>query len=370
MPLHTPQPNHAPIPHTNGAILPAQKIRQCIEQGHILVPGCGKELFYDPTLLENRLQPASLDLRLASRIWRVRASFLPNHSRSARDLVQDFASHEMKLDSGTVLEVGSVYIAELQESLALPDRLFARASAKSSIGRLNVFTRLITEYGPSFDAVPPRYHGPLYCEIAPCAFPILAKRGDCLNSLRIFTGQTQPIAETILRVDLSGHSTNGLAGYRARRHTNIINLSEIATADPAQFWDPLTAETNGRLILDPDAFYILVSQPGVRLGINVAGELEPFKAEMGEFRVHYAGFFDPGFGMNSKTENQPGARAVLEVRSHEVPFVLEDGQAVGRLVSYPLTEETEMPYNNATRHGSSYANQTLTLSRHFHGQCP
>ncbi|MDA7984613.1 MAG: 2'-deoxycytidine 5'-triphosphate deaminase [Alphaproteobacteria bacterium] len=344
-----------------GAILPAQHIRKLVEQGHILVPGCGKELFRDPDLLKPRLQPASLDLRLDTRIWRVRASFLPNPQKPVADLIARLASHEMNLNAGAVLEPGSVYIAELQESLALPAHLHARASAKSSVGRLNLFTRLITEHGPAFDAVPARYHGALYCEIAPCAFPVLARRGDCLNSLRIFNGDPTPVAETTLRVDLSGADTDGLIGYRAKKHTDIVDLSATATAPPARFWDPLPAEPSRQLVLDPDAFYILVSRPGVRLGADVAGELEPFAAEMGEFRVHYAGFFDPGFGIDAPG----GARAVLEVRSHEVPFVLEDGQAVGRLVASPLAEETEMPYARAARDGAGYDRQALTLSRHF-----
>ena len=342
-----------------GAILPAQGILRLVEQGQILVPGFGPRLFDDLSLLGGRLQPAGLDLRLGRRAWRVRASFLPDETRSARDLISDFASHEMRLDEGAVLEVGGVYIAELQESLALSDGLSARASAKSSIGRLNVFTRLITEHGPGFDAIARRYHGCLYAEIAPCAFPVLVRSGDCLNSLRIFAGSVRPADEMVLRVDLSGRRTRGFCGYRARRYTGVIDLSLSGCVDPAQFWDPLAAESGGRLVLDPDAFYILVSEPGVRLGASVAGELEPFEAGMGEFRVHYAGFFDPGFGLDLSE----GARAVLEVRSHEVPFVLEHGQSVGRLVSYPLSETASMTYSS--RRGPSYADQGLTLSRHF-----
>ena len=342
------------------SVLPGQMLRRLIERGQILVPGAGAELFRDPSLLGGRLQAASLDLRLARRAWRVRASFLPSATAPVSELVPALASHEMRLDEGAVLEVGGVYIAELQESLALPPGLSARASAKSSVGRLNLFTRLIAEHGPSFDAVPEGYRGRLYCEIAPCAFPVLAREGDCLNALRVFAGRPAPLGESRLSADLLGA---GLAGFRARRHTDVVDLRAEGSLDPRRFWDPLRAE-NGRLVLDPDAFYILVSEPGVRLAADAAGELAPFEAEMGEFRVHYAGFFDPGFGMQGGgADKGGGGRAVLEVRSHEVPFALEHGQAVGRLVSYPLAAAAETDYG--ARPGPSYQGQGLALSRHF-----
>ena len=349
-----------------GAILPAQKIREMVARGEILNTGSGvAALTSDPTL-SGRLQPAGLDLRLGTRAWRVRASFLPSRRSGVRDTMEDFVNHEISLTKGTVLETGGVYIAEIQESLALPHGIGARASAKSSVGRLNLFTRLISEHGPAFDEVEAGYRGALYVEIAPNAFPVFVQSGLSLNQLRLLANKPQPQQETEIHVDLSGRASNGLAGYRAQRYTDVIDLTRTGEADPRGFWDTLPARPDGRLVLDPNAFYILVSEPEVCVDPQHAGELFPYEAGMGEFRVHYAGFFDPGFGYDAEQKNSnkaKGARAVLEVRSHEVPFVLEHGQAVGRLMSYPLSETSEQGYDR--RAGPSYRDQGLTLSRYF-----
>ena len=363
-PVHlreVPPPDSQDLP-AEGAILPAQKIRDMVARGEILNTGAGvAALTSDPTL-SGRLQPAGLDLRLGTRAWRVRASFLPSRRSGVRDMMEDFVSHEISLTKGAVLETGGVYIAEIQESLALPHSIGARASAKSSIGRLNLFTRLISEHGPAFDEVEAGYHGALYVEIAPNAFPVFVQSGLSLNQLRLLAHKPQPHQETEIHVDLSGHASNGVAGYRAQRYTDVIDLTRTGAADPRGFWDTLPARSDGRLVLDPNAFYILVSAPEVCVEPQQAGELFPYEAGMGEFRVHYAGFFDPGFGYDADNP-EIKARAVLEVRSHEVPFVLEHGQAVGRLMSYPLSEPSEQGYDR--RAGPSYRDQGLTLSRYF-----
>lgn len=348
------------LPHANqlhavrDCILPGQELRTLVQRGAIVVPGAGLDSSW-----EQRLQPAGLDLRLGAKAWRVRASFLPTERRGVRQLVEEYASHEIRLSGGTILEVGGVYIAELAESLALPHHLSGRTSAKSSIGRLNVFTRLITEHGAIFDEVPLGYHGPLYAEIAPCSFPVFLREGLCLNQLRILEGEPRASSSATLKVDLSGDSTFGIAGFRAQKYTSVLDLAQENHHEAELFWDAVPATRERRLVLDPNAFYILVSEPAVRVASDQAGELEPFSANMGEFRVNYAGFFDPGFG----AETPEPARAVLEVRSREVPFILESGQAVGHLVSYPLAATAERPYAHRGRPG--YERQTLTLSRHF-----
>ena len=373
VPFPHPEPNTPSEAENNNAILPAQHIREMVARGEIIVPGCGIAAHGKDSSLGGQLQPAGLDLRLGSRAWRVRASFLPSAKNGVQKILDDFTSHEIDLSTGAVLEVGGVYIAEIQESLALPHGIGARASAKSSVGRLNLFTRLISEEGPAFDEVRAGYQGGLYVEIAPNAFPVIVREGLSLNQLRLFAGTPQPREETALHVDLSGKASRGLAGFRAQRHTDVIDLSRTGSANPRNFWDPLPARPDGRLVLDPNAFYILVSKPEVRVDSHHAGELLPYEVGMGEFRVHYAGFFDPGFGayrpqseeaeVVGESGVETGGRAVLEVRSHEVPFVLEHGQAVGRLVSYPLLETAEQGYDS--RGGPSYQGQALTLSRHF-----
>jgi dCTP deaminase len=353
-------------------ILPVQAIRGLIDKGQVKLA---------QPLLPNQLQPASLDLRLGERAYRVRASFLPGADKVATKLA-DLQLHAVDLSQGAVLETGCVYIVPLLESLALPPELSAATNPKSSTGRLDVFTRVIADGITAFDQVPAGYHGPLYAEICPQTFPILVRTGSRLSQIRFRVGAAQDddltlielhsreklvssdhadIARGIgLSVDLDG-GTDGLVGYRAKRHTGVVDVDASGACDLRDYWELIQLHGSRRLILDPDQFYILASKEAVHVPPTHAAEMVPFNPLVGEFRVHYAGFFDPGFG--HAAAGGTGARAVLEVRSHKVPFILEDGQIVGRLIYERLTEVPEVLYGTGL--GSNYQAQGLKLSKHF-----
>jgi dCTP deaminase len=283
--------------------------------------------------------------------------------------------HTLDLEAGAVLERGCVYVVPLQEGLALPPDVAGRANPKSSTGRLDVFTRVVSDEASAFDTIRPGYRGPLYAEISPRTFSVLAHAGDRVGQLRLVRGQAlisdaelQCVLSGGGRVDhglvlsLDGHGAGhgGLIGYRAKRHAGLVDLSGVGAHDPRDFWEPLEARGDGRLILDPGEFYILASREAVEVPARWAAEMAPFVAEMGEFRVHYAGFFDPGFGMDEAGGR--GARAVLEVRSRDVPFLMEHAQPVARLVYERLTRAPDGLYGAA---GSHYQAQGLKLSKHF-----
>ncbi len=332
-------------------------------------------------LADSQIQPSSLDLRLGRRAWRVRASFLPGRERLLSQRLEQVALHEIDLTAGAVLETGCVYIAELLEGLALPEGLAASANPKSSTGRLDVFTRVITDRARAFDVVEDGYHGPLYIEISPRTFPILARTGSRLSQIRFRKGgvrlDDRELAELHARevlvasavpniqggvavsVDLSGF--DGIVGYRARRFTGLIDVDRVGACRIADFWERLDDDGSGSLILDPGQFYILASKEAVHVPPDYACEMMPFDALVGEFRVHYAGFFDPGFG--HARVGGAGARAVLEVRSRDVPFILEDGQVVGRLVYERMAQRPKALYGAGP--GSNYQGQSLKLSKHF-----
>ena len=359
-------------------ILPAQAIRGLIADGTITLAA--------PPPPADQLQPASLDLRLGAVAYRVRASFLAGPGATVRDRLDVLSMHEIPLAQGAVLETGCVYVVPQLESLALPAHLSAAANPKSSTGRLDVFTRVIADGVGAFDQIPAGYHGPLYAEICPQTFPVLVRTGSRLSQIRFrrgevergdaalrelhrqqklvsggSSGDTADIADGIaLTVDLSGDD-GGLIGYRAKHHTGLVDVDAVAACALADYWEPIHAGAARRLILDPDDFYILASKEAVHVPPTHAAEMVPFNPLVGEFRVHYAGFFDPGFGHDAT--GGAGSRAVLEVRSHKVPFVLEDGQTVGRLVYERLTEVPEMLYGRDL--GSHYQAQGLKLSKHF-----
>ena len=329
----------------------------------------------------DQIQPASLDLRLGGWAYRVRASFLPGKRATVAERLKDLQLHKVSLAEGAVLETGCVYIVPLLESLALPMGVSAAANPKSSTGRLDIFTRVITDHAQEFDAVPEAYEGPLYAEISPRTFSILVRRGSRLSQIRFRAGATLATDALIrelhgrdrliasgevnidnglaLSVDLSSFEAGGPAGFRAKRHAGLIDIDKKAGLAAADFWEPIWQR--GSLVLDPGQFYILASKEAVRVPPAYAAEMVPFNPLVGEFRVHYAGFFNPGFGHRSG--NGEGARAVLEVRSHEVPFILEDGQIIGRLVYEPLTEAPDQVYGQGI--GSNYQRQGLKLSKHF-----
>jgi dCTP deaminase len=325
-------------------------------------------------LAPDQLQPASLDLRLGAEAVRIRASFLPGAGATVEDRLADLEMHRFPLDRGAVLEKGCVYLVRLEERLSLPPWLEAAANAKSSTGRLDLLTRTVTDRGTAFDRIEAGYAGPLWAEICPRSFSVLARSGQRLNQIRFAKGRARlddaalaalnartPLVDGPalidgglgFSVDLAG---GGVVGWRAKPHTGVVDLARVGHHDPAAFWEPLAAP-DGRLILDPGAFYILVSREAVTIPPDHAAEMAPFLAMAGEFRVHYAGFFDPGFGWGTP------ARGVLEVRAHEAPFMLEHGQSVGRLVYERMSEVPAQLYGAGL--GSTYQGQALKLSKHF-----
>ncbi len=331
----------------------------------------------------DQIQPASLDLRLGSVAYRVRASFLPGPGVPVSAKLDQWALHSIDLADGAVLETGCVYVVPLLEGLALPAGIAAAANPKSSTGRLDVFTRVIVDGARAFDTIPDGYVGPLYLEISPRTFPVLVRTGSRLSQIRFRHGEarlsdadlaelhaaqmvvsgTEPVFHggLPLSIDLKGSAASGLIGYRARRHSAVIDVDKKDACDVLDFWDPLYARGKDSLILDPDEFYILVSREAVHVPPDHAAEMVPIDPLVGEFRVHYAGFFDPGFG--NAEAGGAGARAVLEVRSHEVPFILDHGQTIGRLVYERLSEVPRQLYGAGL--GSNYQAQGLKLSKHF-----
>jgi len=356
---------------TKRGVLPSQDLRDMIARGEITA---------QTEIEDAQIQPASLDLRLGARAWRVRASFLAGKGNRVADRLKLFEMHQMDLTQGAVLEKGCVYVVPLMESLALPTGIQAVANAKSSTGRLDLLTRVITDDGTEFDRVAEGYNGPLYAEICPRSFSVLVRPGMRLNQIRFRAGHavlddveltalhhaqtlvpgTPVISQGLgFSVDLRPDSGT-LVGYRAKPHTGVIDLDRIGAYDPRDFWEELHADA-GRIILDPGAFYILVSREAVHIPPDYAAEMAPFLAMVGEFRVHYAGFFDPGFGHDAA--GGTGSRGVLEVRCHEAPFVLEHGQIVGRLVYEHMRTRPTRLYGADM--ASNYQGQGLKLAKHF-----
>jgi len=297
-------------------------------------------------------------LRLAFEAHRIRASFLPGGRRKVSDVLKEPGTelHRIELTAqGAVLETGCVYLVPLQEALHLPDGISGRANPKSSTGRIDVFTRVVTNQSKAFDEVPTGYSGPLWLEISPRTFPILVRPGDRLAQLRLRRGHSTDLFEKTVSIDLDRPDRTPV-GWRAKRHGGVIDLRGIGRHEVHEFWEPLYARS-GRLILDPEEFYILASRETVEVPAEKAAEMAPIAPELGEFRAHYAGFFDPGFGTN-----QGGSRAVLEVRSRDVPFVLEHGQPVAKLVYEPMSSKPNALYGGKT---SNYQGQGLKLSKHF-----
>ncbi len=367
--------------HRTG-VLPYQHIKQLVAEGHVTA-----EAPFD----KDQIQPASLDLRLGAVAYQVRASFLPGESSRVLTQVKHLTVQELDLTSPCLLQRGAVYIIPLEEEVSLPAGMSARANPKSTIGRLDVFVRLITDYTGEFESVLDGYRGKLYVEVAPRSFNVVVHQGSRLNQLRFIRGhrnappssdrslnalqETEPlvflpdgtpgqaqISQGLwLTVDLQGGDTDPVVGYKAARHAPAIDLDRVGYYDPAEFWEPVLRPGRRQVILDPGEFYILGSKEKIRVPPTFAAEMVSYDPSIGEFRIHYAGFFDPGFGYG---ENDiQGTRAVLEVRSHEVPFVIRDGQRAGRLLYLRLLEPAEQVYGPAI--GSSYQEQGLRLSKQF-----
>ncbi|MEQ8898888.1 MAG: 2'-deoxycytidine 5'-triphosphate deaminase [Roseovarius sp.] len=352
-------------------VLASQQLRAMIADGRISAP---------TPIPREQVQPASLDLRLGHIAYRVRASFLSGAGRTVAERLEELEMHRIDLTNGAVLEKGCVYVVPLMEMLDLPADVAAVANAKSSTGRLDLLTRTITDQGEEFDRITPGYTGPLYAEICPRSFSVLVRPGMRLNQIRFRDGQavlddaqlTALHAEAPLvdgeavisdglgfSVDLKP-TQGSLVGYRAKPHTGVIDLDLIGHYDPADYWEEVHSG-DGRIILDPGAFYILVSREAVHIPPAYAAEMAPYLAMVGEFRVHYAGFFDPGFGHDAA--GGKGSRGVLEVRCHEAPFVLEHGQVVGRLVYEKMDQVPDQLYGAGI--ASNYQGQGLKLSKHF-----
>ncbi len=369
------EPKSAPAAEPATGILPSQDIRRLAAIGSIR----GQEV-----IVEQQIQPASLDLRLGSTAYRVRASFLPGRTASVDEKIAEFAMHEIDLQNGAVLERGCVYLVRLMESLDLDESLSALANPKSSVGRLDIFTRLITDRSAEFDRVRAGYRGPLYAEVSPLTFSVVVRRGDRLSQLRLKRGSPvvgesgladlhaklseqqssteQPVRGALpITVDTRGRGKSDLIGYKARKHAPLIDIGRIDHYDAQDYWEPILAGRGSGLVLNPDDFYILASKEPVAVPPDHAAEMVAYDTLVGEFRVHYAGFFDPGFG--DPDGGGAGSKAVLEVRSHQVPFMLEDGQIVGRLIYEKLTALPDKIYGGNI--GSSYQRQGLALSKQF-----
>jgi dCTP deaminase len=354
-------------------ILPCQSLAELVR---------GHEIIALKDIEPDQIQPASLDLRLGAVAYRVPASFLPGPDKTVMGKIKELGMYPVDISQGAVLEKGSVYIVPLLESVALGFRMTAFANPKSSTGRLDIFTRLIVDGGTSFDRVESGYHGPLFAEIAPRTFSVVVRMGSRLNQLRVRRG-SPPTSEAALKrlheitplihggtatirddnigvtLDLSGDPESGLVGYRAKKHTDVIDVDRKGHYDPVAFWEPVHAHAGRGMVLNPDDFYILATKEGVTVPPDHAAEMIAYDTMVGEFRVHYAGFFDPGFGWGI----DGGTRAVLEVRSHEVPFLLEHEQIVGWLRYEKLAGKPDRLYGQDI--GSHYARQGLTLGKQF-----
>lgn len=362
-------------------ILPYQAIRALVRDNEVFCRSGDIET--------EQFQPASIDLRLGPVAYRVRASFLPGPNTKVLDKLKQLNAHSIDLSGGAVLERGCVYIVPLMEELSLSPRISAFANPKSSTGRLDVFTRLIADSGTAFDLVPEGYSGALYAEIAPRTFSIFARQRSRLSQLRFRRGTAATVSprkqelkrlqaefgfvsrdegsEDIIRdkelgvtVDLVGPPGSVIVGWRAKRHSDLIDVDKKFHYDPYQYWDPIERRQDGTLVLDPTDFYILATRESIVVPPEFAAEMVAYDPISGEFRVHYAGFFDPGFGHDADVRS---SRAVLEVRCHDVPFILEHGQTVGWLRYEKLTHATDRPYGGKL--GSHYQGQGLTLARQF-----
>jgi len=375
------EPGAAPFRGGTG-VLPSQAILAMIRS---------RELTAIPEIEPGQIQPASMDLRLGRYAYRVRASFLPGAQSSVMDKVRQMDGYPpLDLADGAVLEKGCVYVVELLETVRLPQSVIGLANPKSSTGRLDVLTRLIADHGTAFDQVERGYEGKLFAEIAPQTFSIVARTGSRLNQVRFqrggaqrgtpgvagaelarlydqgqltrSSGTRQPIRENLVPVtiDLRGNGVGSVIGYRAKKHTDKIDIDRVGSYDPHEFWERIPYHREPALILDPDEFYILATAEEVGVPPMLAAEMVPYHTRSGEYRVHYAGFFDPGFGWN---ERAMGSRAVLEVRSHEVPFMLEHGQIVAWLRYERMAALPDRIYGATLR--SNYQNQGLALAKHF-----
>ena len=359
-------------------MLPVQELRELAAEGRIIAPN---------PIREEQYQPASLDLRLGATAHRVQASFLTRPGVTVIDKLGELSMGRLDLDRPTILERNCIYLVCLQERLFLPDTLRGKANPKSTTGRLDVFTRVVTDRSDAFDCIAPGYDGPLWLEIVPRTFPIVVREGDCLTQLRLERAEARCTDEDLrathqnaglcrttegepapILIDNGLHVTARIAGerpgeviaWRGRTNAPVIDLNRRTHYRPTDFWEPITTPARGRLILDPGHLYLLNSDERLSVPRELAAEMVPFDPAVGEFRIHYAGFFDPGFGCS---DNQPGTRAVLEVRAHETALSMEHRQRIGRLLYSRMAARPEHAYGSAI--GSTYNRQGLALAKQF-----
>jgi dCTP deaminase len=363
-------------------VLPSQALREAIERGWMLA---------DPwRILPESVQPASVDLRLGEHAWALRCSFLPDRDSTVEEKFEGLAFERIDLRDGATLERDRPYLVPLIEELRLPGEIRAKANPKSSTGRLDVFTRVLTDRNHRFDEIAAGYHGKLYLEVVPRTFAIRVKTGLALNQVRLMRGDARlsdeqlvalhsetpllyrdahPLAESELsladgmfvRLDVSG-SEESIVGYRAKKNSLPIDLTKVGALKWQDYWEPVHPERGGRIVLEPEIFYLLLSAEGVSIPPSYAAEMLAYDPTAGELRTHYAGFFDPGFGY-ARDGSSAGSRAALEVRARDVPFMVEDGQPVCKLAFERMAEEPDVLYGEDV--GSNYQGQETMLSKHF-----
>ena len=315
----------------------------------------GKKIFSKKLLNDNQIQPASLDLTLSDKCYRIKASFIPNNIKIS-DVIKELSLSKIDLNQNTLLEKNCIYLCELNEKLNLPNDIMGKSNPKSTTGRLDIFTRVITENGKEYDYIDYNYKGKLYLEIIPQSFSIILKKNTSLNQIRFFQGLNKN--DKIKQINISvSIKRNQVTAYKAKKITSAIDLNKINFYKSDKYWEKIIPEDN-YFIIEKNDFYILRSKEAIVISNNQAAELEPFKDSFGNFRVHYAGFFDPGFG-----NNKLGTPAVLELRAYDTPFIIRDGQLVGQLNYYKINEIKKKSYGYKIK--SNYFNQKLKLAKQF-----
>jgi dCTP deaminase len=366
----------------SAGVLPSQRLREAI---------AGEWLVADPWRIPpGSVQPASVDLRLGDHAWVLRCSFLPDSDSTVEEKVEDLAFERIDLRDGATLERDRPYLVPLIEEFRLPGEIRAKANPKSSTGRLDVFTRVLTDRNHRFDEIAAGYHGKLYLEVVPRTFAIRVKTGLALNQVRLMNGDgrlsdkdlvalhrdtpllyvdSAPLTESalslgdglFLSLDVSA-SAESVVGYRAKKNSLPIDLTRIGALNWRDYWEPVHPERGRRIVLEPEVFYLLLSAEGVTIPPLYAAEMLAYDPTAGELRTHYAGFFDPGFGY-SKGQGAHGSRAALEVRARDVSFMVEHGQPVSKLAFERMTAEPDVLYGEDL--GSNYQGQQTMLSKHF-----
>jgi dCTP deaminase len=368
----------------SGGVLPSQRLREAVSDGWIVAG--------DWRIPRESIQPASVDLRLGEEAWALRCSFLPDSDSTVEQKVQDLAFEKIDLRDGATLERDRPYLIPLIEELRLPEEIRAKANPKSSTGRLDVFTRVLTDRSHRFDEISAGYNGKLYLEVVPRTFAIRVKTGLALNQVRLISGDgrlddqelvalheeipllyrdSQPLSAgalslgdgLFLSLDVSG-SADSIVGYRAKKNSLPIDLTKAGSLTWQDYWEPVHPERGGRIVLEPEVFYLLLSAEGVSIPPSYAAEMLAYDPTAGELRTHYAGFFDPGFGYSRRGDSH-GSRAALEVRARDVPFMVEHGQPVCKLAFERMADEPDVLYGEEI--GSNYQGQQTMLSKHFLG---